>query len=201
MTKLRAPLGDLEGLRFEPLPDSEDLAVITEGRGTGSGFELLRQYHRLLDLALQLWQYHFEFLNLGYAAYLDFFGFCKQAFPNIPDLAIAKMVAGVEVDLFQPDEELKKLARLAVGFRVDGAFDQPPAAGGRGGVLSVPMGGSGPAVVQLLVRERLLPHRRGVAGAPGDPLRVRPRLHRQAARRGRHRPGHRRPPRRAGPGG
>src|SRR4029450_5795521 len=128
MTKLRAPLGDLEGLRFEPLPDSEDLAVITEGRGTGSGFELQRRYHQLVDLALQLWQYHFEFLNLGYAAYLDFFGFCKQAFPHIPDLAIAKMVAGVEVDLFQPDEELKKLARLAVDTRVDGAFDQPSAA-------------------------------------------------------------------------
>ncbi|HEV2894700.1 MAG TPA: PEP-utilizing enzyme, partial [Actinomycetota bacterium] len=82
----------------------------------------------LVDLALQLWQYHFEFLNLGYAAYLDFFGFCKQAFPSIPDLAIAKMVAGVEVDLFQPDEELKKLARLAVDSRVDGAFGQPSAA-------------------------------------------------------------------------
>ena len=55
---------------------------------------LCATYHRLLDLALTLWQYHFEFLNLGYAAYLDFFGFCKQSFPSIPDLAIAKMVAG-----------------------------------------------------------------------------------------------------------
>jgi pyruvate,water dikinase len=128
MTKIRALIGEMEALRFEPLPDKEDLAVVTEGRGTGSGFELLRQYHRLLDLALQLWQYHFEFLNLGYAAYLDFFGFCKQAFPNIPDLAIAKMVAGVEVDLFQPDEELKKLARLAVDTGVDGAFEQTSAA-------------------------------------------------------------------------
>jgi pyruvate, water dikinase len=128
MTKIRTLIGELEELRFEPLPDSEDLAVITEGRGTGSGLELQRRYHQLVDLALQLWQYHFEFLNLGYAAYLDFFGFCKQAFPNIPDLAIAKMVAGVEVDLFQPDEELKKLARLAVDTRVDGAFNQPSAA-------------------------------------------------------------------------
>ncbi len=124
MTKIRALIGEMEALRFEPLPDKEDLAVVTEGRGTGSGFELLQRYHRLVDLALQLWQYHFEFLNLGYAAYLDFFGFCKQAFPNIPDLAIARMVAGVEVDLFQPDEELKKLARLAVDTGVDGAFGE-----------------------------------------------------------------------------
>jgi pyruvate,water dikinase len=127
MTKIRALIDEMEALRFEPLPDKENLTVVTEGRGTGSGFELLRGYHRLVDLALQLWQYHFEFLNLGYAAYLDFFGFCKQAFPNIPDLAIAKMVAGVEVDLFQPDEELKKLARLAVETGVDRAFEETSA--------------------------------------------------------------------------
>ena len=67
-----------------------------------------------VDLTLKLWNYHFEFLNLGYAAYLDFFGFCKGVFPSIPDQAIAKMVAGIEVDLFRPDEELKRLATLAV---------------------------------------------------------------------------------------
>jgi len=128
MTKIRALIDEMEALRFEPLPDKEDLAVVTEGRGVGSGFELLQRYHQLVDLALQLWQYHFEFLNLGYAAYLDFFGFCKQAFPNIPDLAIAKMVAGVEVDLFQPDEELKKLARLAVDSGVGDAFQETSAA-------------------------------------------------------------------------
>ncbi len=97
----------------------EDIAVITEGHGTGSGLTLQANYHRLLDLCLKLWMHHFEFLNLGYAAYLDFFGFCKQAFPNIPDQAIAKMVAGVDVDLFRPDDELKKLARLAVELDVD----------------------------------------------------------------------------------
>src|SRR5581483_7322026 len=76
------------------------------------------RYHELVDLALVLWQHHFEFLNLGYAAYLDYFGFCKQAFPNIPDLAIARMVAGIEVDLFRPNEELKRLAKLAVELGV-----------------------------------------------------------------------------------
>ena len=60
--------------------------------------------------------------NLGYAAYLDFFGFCKQAFPSIPELSIAKMVAGVDVDLFRPDDELKKLARLAVSSGITEHF-------------------------------------------------------------------------------
>ena len=125
MPKVRALIDELEAVRIEPLPDKEDLSVITEGRGTGSGMELLAQYNRLVDLTLKLWNYHFEFLNLGYAAYLDFFGFCKQVFPSIPDQAIAKMVAGIDVDLFRPDEELKKLAALAVELGVDGLLDGP----------------------------------------------------------------------------
>ncbi len=114
LPKVRALIEELESISFSPLPDREDMAVITEGRGEGSGLHLLTTYHRLVDLTLKLWNYHFEFLNLGYVAYLDFFGCCQQLFPSIPDQAIAKMVAGIQVDLFQPDEELKKLAHLAV---------------------------------------------------------------------------------------
>src|SRR5215469_5562340 len=123
--KVRVLIGELERIRFRSLPDTEDLAVVTSGLGLGSGFELIAQYNRLIELTLKLWNYHFEFLNLGYVAYLDFFGFCKQVFPSIPDQAIAKMVAGIDVDLFRPDEELKKLAALAVELGLDDAFDGP----------------------------------------------------------------------------
>jgi len=123
LVKIRSLVQEMSELRLAPLPEVEDLTVITSGAGKGSGNDLLAAYHRLLDLALTLWQYHFEFLNLGYAAYLDFFGFCKAAFPSIPDLAIAKMVAGVNVDLFRPDDELKKLARLAVSSGIDDRID------------------------------------------------------------------------------
>ncbi|MGH3863347.1 PEP-utilizing enzyme [Actinokineospora sp.] len=122
LVKIRDLVKQMNELRIEPLPAMEDIEVITSGAGQGSGNQLLATYHRLLDLALTLWQYHFEFLNLGYAAYLDFFGFCKAAFPSIPDLAIAKMVAGVDVDLFRPDDELKNLARLAVSSGIDDRF-------------------------------------------------------------------------------
>jgi pyruvate,water dikinase len=122
LVKIRDLVKQMTELRFEPLPAMEDREVVMSGAGKGSGNDLLAAYHRLLDLGLTLWQYHFEFLNLGYAAYLDFFGFCKAAFPSIPDLAIAKMVAGVDVDLFRPDDELKKLARLAVSSGIDDRF-------------------------------------------------------------------------------
>ena len=121
--KVKANIDDINAVDFSPLPEVEDLAVITSGLGTGSGHRLLSEYHRFKDLCLKVWQYHFEFLNLGYAAYLDFFGFCKQAFPSIPDLGIAKMVAGVEVDLFRPNEELKGLATKAVELGIADVFD------------------------------------------------------------------------------
>jgi pyruvate,water dikinase len=128
MPKVRALIDRIEAIDFQPLPDREDISVITDGVGLGSGYTLMSTYHRLLDLLLELWNLHFEFLNLGYAAYLDFFGFCKGVFPNIPDQAIAKMVAGVHVDLFQPDDELKKLATLAVELGVDAKLEQGTAA-------------------------------------------------------------------------
>jgi len=122
LVKVRALVQEMTDLEIAPLPEVEDMEVITSGAGRGSGDHLMRTYHALLDRAMTLWQYHFEFLNLGYAAYLDFFGFCKAAWPSIPDLAIAKMVAGVDVDLFRPDDELKKLARQAVSSGIADRF-------------------------------------------------------------------------------
>ena len=122
LVKIRDLVQGMEQLDFSPLPDIEDLEVVTSGAGRGSGGQIQENYLKLITAASTLWQYHFEFLNLGYAAYLDFFGFCKQAFPGISDLAIAKMVAGVEVDLFRPDEELKRLARMAVDTGITDAF-------------------------------------------------------------------------------
>ena len=121
--KVKSTIADLESIDFSPLPEMEELPIITDGVALGSGYNLQKEYHRFKDLILQAWQYHFEFLNLGYAAYLDYFGFCKEAFPSIPDLAIAKMVAGVDVDLFRPNEELKVLAQKAVDLGIVDAFD------------------------------------------------------------------------------
>ncbi|HEY5135956.1 MAG TPA: PEP-utilizing enzyme [Candidatus Nanopelagicales bacterium] len=129
LVKIRDLVKEMELLEFSSLPDVEPLEVVTSGAGVGSGGAIQANYLKLLSCASTLWQYHFEFLNLGYAAYLDFFGFCKQAFPGISDLAIAKMVAGVEVDLFRPDEELKRLARMAVDTGITDAFKTGDVAG------------------------------------------------------------------------
>ncbi len=103
-------IAELEALEIPHLPDIEDEAVVTEGRGIGATHTLLVAYNRLLESVDRMWQYHFEFLNLGYAAYLVFYELCKQSFPDIPDQTIAKMVSGIDVVLFRPDDELKRLA-------------------------------------------------------------------------------------------
>ncbi|WP_448809707.1 PEP-utilizing enzyme [Agromyces bauzanensis] len=112
--KLRATIDELEALDFQALPDAIPVDDVLSGKGTGPATELLGSYDRLISLAYRAWQYHFEFLNLGYVAYLDLFMFCKEAFPRIPDQAIATMVQGVDMELFRPDDELKKLAKIAV---------------------------------------------------------------------------------------
>jgi pyruvate,water dikinase len=112
--KVEKEIRGIESLEVPDLPEVEDEAVVTEGRGVGSSHTLLVAYDRLLESVDRIWQYHFEFLNLGYAAYLVFYQLCKEAFPDISDQTIAGMVSGVDVILFRPDEELKRLARKAV---------------------------------------------------------------------------------------
>jgi pyruvate,water dikinase len=69
-----------------------------------------------------MWHHHFEFLMLGYGAYLVFFQFCKKAFPEIPDQMVARMVAGIDILMFRADDELKKLAQLAIDLGIEDAF-------------------------------------------------------------------------------
>ena len=120
--KVRANIDEIESLKFEKLPEVVPLDWITEGRGLDNTTAIIENFDRAINLLYRTWQYHFEFLNLGYAAYLDFFGFLKGELPTIPDQAIAKMVQGVDSDLFRPDDEIKKLARLAVELGVQDAL-------------------------------------------------------------------------------
>jgi len=120
--KVLATIRDMEDLEFPALPEMVPFDDIVAGKAKDGSEVLLENYDRLIQLCYQNWQYHFEFLNLGYLAYLDFFNFAKEVFPGIPDQGIAKMVQGVDMELFRPDDELKKLALLAVDLGLQSAF-------------------------------------------------------------------------------
>lgn len=139
--KLRATIGELEAIEFTALPDAIAVEDVLSGKGLGPATTLLEDYDRMIALAYRAWQYHFEFLNLGYVAYLDLFMFCKEVFPRIPDQAIATMVQGVDMELFRPDDELKNLARIAVRDGLTGLFsDTSDAAGTLAAITAHPNG-------------------------------------------------------------
>ena len=126
--KVEATTRELESLVVPELPEFEDEAVVTEARGVGSSHELLVAYDRLLEGLDRVFQYHFELDNLGYGAYLAFYDLCREAFPDITDQTVARMVSGIDLLVLRPDEELKRLARraldLGVAQAVEGAADE-----------------------------------------------------------------------------
>ena len=79
---------------------------------------MLVAYDRLLEGLDLVMQYHFELVNLGYNAYLGFYEICRQAFPDITDQTIARMVSAIDLLVLRPDEELKRLAHLALELGV-----------------------------------------------------------------------------------
>jgi pyruvate,water dikinase len=127
--KMEALIAELGELRVPDLPEYEpDEVAFGEDRNTAF-YEVLDAYGRALRLGDLMWQHHFEFLLLGYGAYATFADFCKAHLPDIPDQHIAQMVAGIDVLLFRPDAELRRLAQLAIDTGVDDAFaaDRAPA--------------------------------------------------------------------------
>jgi pyruvate,water dikinase len=120
--KMLALIRDARALPKLELPEFEPLAHVEAGRGVASNHYLLDTYQKTLEGYFRMWHHHFEFLLLGYGAYLTFFGFCKKAFPEINDQTVARMVAGIEAEIFRPDEELRRLARRAVELGVEAKF-------------------------------------------------------------------------------
>jgi pyruvate,water dikinase len=109
----------LKKIEFTPLPEREDESAVFAHRGLYSSYDLLTRYSELLNNLFEMGSYHFEMLNLGYGAYLTFRDFCRQAFPGITDQTIARMVTGIDILLFRPDDEVRKLARRAVELGLD----------------------------------------------------------------------------------
>jgi len=95
--------------RFEP-----DEAVFPDPSSwISTGYKLLEAFSKLVNLMYKLWHFHRE-LGPAYLASIVFTDICKKLFPSITGTTVTKMVAGVHVDMFRPQEELAKLAKSAM---------------------------------------------------------------------------------------
>ena len=121
LDKVEAATSELIALEVPEMGEFEDESIVTEGRGLGSSHALLQAYDRLVEGVDRIFQYHFEFLSLGYGAYFVFYEQCRQAFPEITDQTLAQMVSAIDVLVLRPDDELRRLARLAVELGVSEA--------------------------------------------------------------------------------
>src|SRR5262245_47960305 len=123
-SKMEALIDEITTLPVPELPEYEPDEVMFQDERNTACYEVLDAYQRTLRCGDLMWQHHFEFLLLGYGAYATLADFCKTHLPDIPDQHIAQMVAGIDVLLFKPDAELRRLARLAIDTGVDSAFVQ-----------------------------------------------------------------------------
>jgi len=98
--------------KFEP-----DETVFPEPRGYYTSYEVIEAWDRLVGAMIKGWQYHFQYLNLAYLAYLLFADICRKLFPGVSESTIGKLVAGAYVQMFRPEEELCRLARLATPIK------------------------------------------------------------------------------------
>ncbi len=112
--KMEACIAELKRLEVPELPDVEPESVVNDATGVTTAFDLLRAYDRAVENVFLAYQYHFEMHLCGYGAYLNLFQFCQNAFPGITQQAIASMVAGSDIMMFRPGDELKALARKAL---------------------------------------------------------------------------------------
>jgi pyruvate, water dikinase len=112
-------ISEISAIKVPELPEIDDADAVMSSRGVAQNHYVRENFHRCLDLFSKMWHHHTEFLMLGYGAYVVFFEFCKNAFPEMPDQMVARMVAGIDVIMYRPDDELRRLARLAVDLGLD----------------------------------------------------------------------------------
>jgi pyruvate, water dikinase len=133
-SKVEANIEAAEALEFARLPDLEPAEVVEAARGTSSGFQLLHAFGELIERFFLMWQYHFEMANIAHAALGTFNRFCRQSVPGTSDQTVARMLAGRELLVYRPDEELKRLARRAAELDLREAIEVAAKAGDLSGL-------------------------------------------------------------------
>jgi pyruvate, water dikinase len=122
--KINKIIEETRNIRIE-LPEKVDLSLDYLAKNSNSpAHTLYMNYRKLIELAFEAEaQRHFELANLSYAALLALIDFLKQKFPGIRENTIVKMVQGIDTYMLRPDEELRKLAKLAFNLGLTAIFN------------------------------------------------------------------------------
>ena len=116
-------IDELKGIQIpEHLSEVEDISAIKEGRGDSEGLKLAESYSKMINLYYQMWSYHHWFNTVAYFVYISRSQAIKKLFPDIGDKSLTKMFQGFDAAIFQPPQELRKLAKLAVESGVEDVF-------------------------------------------------------------------------------
>ena len=90
---------EIDAIKVPELPEFDDEDVVKQAKGIAQNHYVREAFHRCIEGYTKMWMHHFEMLMLGYGAYVVFFQFCKQAFPEIADQTVSRMVSGIDVTM------------------------------------------------------------------------------------------------------
>ncbi len=111
--KIAAEIGTIRIPKELPKYEPNEAVFPDPSSWYSTGYMLVEAFYKLVTLAYKAWHLHRE-LGGAYLVSITFRDFCRKIFPDIKDTVITKMIAGVQVDMFRPHEELVKLAKLAM---------------------------------------------------------------------------------------
>jgi pyruvate,water dikinase len=111
--RVKKQIAAVKAIAIPAMSEYETIEYVTKTHGNTQANTLLANYLDLIEKGDGIWTLHSEFLNLGYAAYLQFLLLCKANFADITDQTVSRMVSGIDVILFRPDDELRRLAKKA----------------------------------------------------------------------------------------
>lgn len=123
--KSEANAREIDNLNFDDLPEIVDDIIIDKNIGLFPGSRMRTNFLKLLVIMDNMWDYHFELLNISYIPLVALTDFCRKAFPDITQIGINKMLTGLEIDSLRPDVKCQELAKSAVDLGVAEAIKEP----------------------------------------------------------------------------
>jgi pyruvate,water dikinase len=103
----------IRSLTFEPLPIIDPNGTSIRQTGISSGHVLIQNFEQLILLLRSAYQYHFELLTVSQTTVSAFFRLCQGACPDVNMSDLVKVIEADDLELFRPDRELRRLARMA----------------------------------------------------------------------------------------